>query len=389
MPQQVKIMNNRLKKFFLPIGVVIIALFISLISGELMMRLLLTPQPIPAPPLPGTIDPYLPNPYIVRARPYFYFHIPNASYTQARAGYKVQYTINARGFRGPGPAASTEEGRKRLVVIGDSIAEGHGNELEQAFPALLNEHLQSSGWEVMNAGVQGASPIYYVTNAERYLALEPNAVLLLLYENDLREDRVREMNYFKLPYLDDAENILQPSLPHSPPMSYLLLAVTRLRRKLFLSPLEQLIADNKKQTEQNSEYRPSPKADPFLIAPASLKECWQLSQSYLDYLTDIFEQHGTQLLVANLSIHAVRPESKSGRQDYARTVDGYASTWAERRRLPFLSLLPVIRQAFQEKPASEVIIKGDGHPTAETHTRIEATLRPWLLQNLINRADAP
>ncbi len=345
------------------------------------MRFLLKPQLLPSPPPPSMVDPYQPNPYIAQTRPYFYFHIPNAVYTQARAGYQVRYAINARGFRGPEPAVKAS-GVKRLVVIGDSIAEGHGNEFEQTFPYLLNKHLRNKGWEVVNAGVQGASPIYYAANAERYLALQPDAVLLLLYENDMREDRVRETIYFKLPSLDDADRILQPSAQYSPPWSYLLLALTRLRHSFLLSPLERLIANNKKQTERNKEYQPSPNADPFLISAASLDECWRLSETYLDYLAAVLHQRGVRLLVANLSIHAVRPGSSTARQTYARTLDERASAWAGRRRLPFLSLLPVARQAFAEQRAAEVIITGDGHPTAATHARIEAALRPWLLRHL-------
>lgn len=363
-------------------GVVAIPLALLLVSGEITTRLLLKPQLVPAPPPPSAVDPYLPNPYIVQTRPYFYFHIPNAVYTQARAGYQVQYVINARGFRGPEPTVPKKSGTKRLVVIGDSIVEGHGNKFARAFPALLNEHLQSSSWEVVNAGVQGASPIYYATNAERYLALQPNAVLLLLYENDLREDRVRETIYFKLPSLDDADAILHPLAQHGLPWSYLLLSLTRLRRNFLCSPLERLIASNKKQTEANAEYQPSPKADPYLIAPASFDQCWQMSASYLDYLADVLQQHGVQLLVANLSLYTVRPDSSRARQIYGQAVDKHISAWARQRQLPFLSLLPMAHQAFAEQRIAEVMIPGDGHPTAAMHARMEATLRPWLLQQL-------
>lgn len=375
-------MNSGRRKFLFYAGVIAMPLLVFLILGEIAMRFLLKPQMVPASPPPGKVDPYRPNPYIVQTRPYFYFHIPKAIYTQARAGYQVRYAVNARGFRGPEPAVSKKNGGRRLVVIGDSVAEGHGNDFEKAFPYLLNEHLRSAGWEVVNAGVQGASPIYYAANAERYLALQPDAVLVLLYENDLREDRVRETIYFKLPYLDDADSILQPSLQRSLPWSHLSLALTRLRRNFLLSPLERIIAGNKKRTEKTKEYQPASKADPFLISPASLDECWNASQTYLDYLADVLQRHGVQVLAANLSIHAARPGSSTERHAYARAVDERASAWAQKNKLPFLSLLPVIRQAFQEETAAEVMIRGDGHPTGETHARIEAALRPWLLRHL-------
>jgi acyl-CoA thioesterase-1 len=47
--------------------------------------------------------------------------------------------------------------RKRIVVLGDSLAAGLGVEREQAFPALLQDRIDSRGWnyEVVNAGVSG------------------------------------------------------------------------------------------------------------------------------------------------------------------------------------------------------------------------------------------
>ncbi|MCI5144002.1 MAG: SGNH/GDSL hydrolase family protein, partial [Candidatus Electrothrix sp. AR3] len=215
------------------------------------MRFLITPQMIPAPPSPDSIDPYQPNPYILQARLYFYFHIPKAVYTQARADYQVEYAINTKGFRGPEITIPKTEGIRRLVVIGDSIVEGHGNAFTKTFSYLLNDHFRNTGLEVVNAGVQGASPIYYATNAERYLSLQPDAVLIMLYENDIREDRIREAAYFKLPHIDDVDSILRSSSKSRMPLSYFYIALTRLHRNFILSPLERLIARNRKYVGMN------------------------------------------------------------------------------------------------------------------------------------------
>ena len=63
-------------------------------------------------------------------------------------------------------------------------------------------------YEVLNAGVQGASPIYYALNSTRYIDLKPDTIVLLLYENDLWEDRVRELNYEALPSFYDTKKIM-------------------------------------------------------------------------------------------------------------------------------------------------------------------------------------
>jgi hypothetical protein len=47
-----------------------ITLIFLLFIGELIARVGVISQGIPQPPPPSTIDPYQPNPYIVKMRPY-------------------------------------------------------------------------------------------------------------------------------------------------------------------------------------------------------------------------------------------------------------------------------------------------------------------------------
>ncbi|WP_417908997.1 SGNH/GDSL hydrolase family protein [Candidatus Electronema sp. PJ] len=346
------------------------------------MRFLVTPRFIPPPPLPRTIDPYQFNPYIVQTKPYFYFHIPKAAYIQARSAYRVQYVINSRGFRGPEIILPKPVTVKRLLVVGDSIVEGHGSEFSNTFTHLLGAHLGRADWEVVNAGVQGASPVYYAANAERYAALEPDAVLLMLYENDLWEDRERELAYFHFPSLDDADRILYPTAESRRPLSYFYAGLTRLRRNLLRSPLEQLIADHQKALKQTNEFQAAVGKGPFALPSALVDRYWQMSQEYLNYFATYLQQRKVKLLITHLSVHSVQPKSGLSALNYANSVDHHASRWAKEKKLPFFSLLPMMHQAFKEKKVAELIIKGDGHPTSNTHARIEAALRPWLQQHL-------
>jgi hypothetical protein len=102
-----------------------------------------------------------------------------------------------------------------------------------------------------------------------------------------------------------------------------------------------------------------------------------MSQPYLDHVVTVFHNHHLQLFVANLSTRALQPNSPY--QDHAYHLDSRVAAWAQAKDVPFLSLLPVITQAYKEKPISEILIEGDGHPTPATHTLIEAALKPWLL----------
>lgn len=54
-------------------------------------------------------------------------------------------------------AQSVEGGKKRIVVLGDSITAGYGLQREEAYPALLQKKVDEAGlaYEVVNAGVSG------------------------------------------------------------------------------------------------------------------------------------------------------------------------------------------------------------------------------------------
>lgn len=54
-------------------------------------------------------------------------------------------------------AQGAESGKKRVVVLGDSITAGYGLQREEAYPALLQKKVDEAGlpYEVVNAGVSG------------------------------------------------------------------------------------------------------------------------------------------------------------------------------------------------------------------------------------------
>ena len=360
--------------------VVLIPLTIFFILAESMARLLAPSRVLPDPPPISTIDPYQPNPYIIKMRPYLYSYIPGSTYIQARSSYQVKYEINTQGFRGPEIPYKKPEGLKRLLVIGDSIVEGHGNEFTQAFPYLLGENLQSSGWEVINVGVGGASPIYYAANMDRYLSLHPDAVLIVIYDNDIFGDRIREVEYFDLPFLDDADKLLgQSTIADVLSISRFYTVVRReWQKRISNTPVEQIAAQNRVNWAVFQEQLDLFKASPELASTSFVDQQWHMSQPYMDYVVTLFHKHNVQVFVTNLSIRA----PNFPYYVHIRHFDEQISAWTKEKQLPFLSLLPVMAQAYEEKQPAEIIIVDDSHPTPEIHAMIETVLRPWLLQYL-------
>lgn len=72
---------------------------------------------------------------------------------------------NSLGFRDASPRRvdpANKAGKKRVLIMGDSFAEGVGVPQEETFPALLQDKL-GGGFEVLNAGVASFSPkLYYL-----------------------------------------------------------------------------------------------------------------------------------------------------------------------------------------------------------------------------------
>src|ERR1700757_4287567 len=111
---------SRISCLLIRAGTIGLAVFVAILGGELLCRLALR-RDVGIPPPQAKIDPYGANPYIKSARPYGYFHIPNAQYIQSRLpSYEVSYAINSLGFRGPEFAFRPPSGTKRLLVVGDS-----------------------------------------------------------------------------------------------------------------------------------------------------------------------------------------------------------------------------------------------------------------------------
>jgi hypothetical protein len=186
-------------------------ILVTFAIGELLARLFLPVYRLPDPPAPRAIDPYKQNPYIVYTRPYLQVYLPGAVYESARSSFRIPYQINRQGFRGPAVKPRHGARLNRLLVIGDSIVEGHGVGLDGIFTQILGDNLSEFGWEVINAGVTGASPIYYAANVPRYLSLQPDAALIVIFENDLTEDRLVESRFFSLPLIDDGDKLLMDS----------------------------------------------------------------------------------------------------------------------------------------------------------------------------------
>jgi acyl-CoA thioesterase I len=89
----------------------------------------------------------------------------------------------------PAPAAAAApapDGRKPLVVFGDSIAAGYGLDAGQSFPDDLQKKLDAQGlnWRVVNLGISGDTTEGGVARMNSATSLKPGIVILELGGND-------------------------------------------------------------------------------------------------------------------------------------------------------------------------------------------------------------
>lgn len=103
-------------------------------------------------------------------------------------GFAEVHRLNLYGFRGPDFAIAAPRGRRRLLVVGDSVTEGQGASESATIPAELGRALDrdGEGAEVLNLGVVAATLPHLAALARDATALlRPTDVVLVVYANDL------------------------------------------------------------------------------------------------------------------------------------------------------------------------------------------------------------
>jgi hypothetical protein len=116
---------------------------------------------------------------------------PGSSARIARSEYDVEVAINPHGLRGPDRPYEKGPSTKRVLILGDSFAEGYYVEEGETVRALLEGELQRSlpGAEVLNGATAGYSTdqeyLFYTSEGVRY---RPDLVLLFVFSNDLPDN---------------------------------------------------------------------------------------------------------------------------------------------------------------------------------------------------------
>lgn len=79
-----------------------------------------------------------------------------------------------------------QDSKKRIVFFGDSITAGYGINMENAFPALIQEKIKEAelNYEVVNAGLSGETTAGGLNRIDWILRAKPDVFVLELGGND-------------------------------------------------------------------------------------------------------------------------------------------------------------------------------------------------------------
>src|SRR5206468_467015 len=100
---------------------------------------------------------------------------------------------------------------------------------------------------------------------------------------------------------------------------------------------------------------------PYIVASSLFDIEWEMSAAYLDYVVEELGRRNVRLVVAYLSLHNLHATISKEVRRHALTLNEKISAWADKRRVPFLSLVPAISE-LSEASLTRLILANDGHP---------------------------
>ncbi len=334
-------------------------------------------------------------------------HIPHArGYYRSPVGeFETEILMNSHGMRDHEFSVERPTGVSRLLVLGDSVAEGAQVSLEETFPKCLEtvlNRVRPGRWQVLNASVSSYSPApEYLYLKERGVLFDPQWVVVVFSFNDVTDDH----QYYKTAILDEEglpvklpadEEALQTAthsteITNGTPMRTAVNNYLRERLRTYRSLAE---GYHRFQMRRGTVafggiapprgYRPeNPLTEnPFAIFKETLSEeeedAWQLSERLLASIGRLCRARRTKflLVIAPPGNQVDKEQWKVGKKWWGFSHEDVITSTAMQRRLialgkregfAVLDLLPFLRQ---EAQAAKLYFDFDGHWTARGHLKV-------------------
>jgi len=112
--------------------------------------------------------------------------------------FSVSVSISAQGLRDKAYPFERVEGKRRLLVLGDSFGWGFGVEQSEIFSEVLERNHPE--WEIINASVSGyGTDQEFLYLKERGFQFKPDVVLVLFFENDFYDNNEQVLYWYPKP----------------------------------------------------------------------------------------------------------------------------------------------------------------------------------------------
>lgn len=125
---------------------------------------------------------------------WLWLHEANSKVEYSAQEFDYEIRTNEVGFRDK-RIKKKQPGNYRIVAVGDSFTEGIGAPADSSWPALLENRLSKSfqqEFDVLNAGVFGSDPFYYVMLFDSIITkLNPDLVVVAINSADLLDVKFR------------------------------------------------------------------------------------------------------------------------------------------------------------------------------------------------------
>lgn len=268
--------------------------------------------------------------------------------------------------------------RRRLLVLGDSFAEGIGIDYEDTFVGRMASALRPQGIEILNGGVASYSPIIYLVQTRQLIeevGLRFDEAIVCLDVSDIPDETVYGLDaagHVVSRYDDDERAAPQRQAPAAPGGSWIETNTTLLRA------FDRAITWRR---DRGTDRAPEDRwaigqetglwtVDPGLFEKKRAAAGLERAQEHMDALASLLASRGIPLSVV------VYPWPV---QVYRRDLDSIqVRTWrvfCERRGVRFVDLFPLFIGA---EDAAAVLdrdyIAGDVHWTKEGHLRVAEAL---------------
>lgn len=176
---------ERIRSLMSHMLLVLASILVALLIGEIILRSL-GYRPLQSVPPPE-------EPFLTHHPLFGWYHVPNSDHIFRRAPFSVRVRINNMGLRDSTYSYAQTDGRKRILILGDSFAWGFGVEQHEMFSERLEANLENI--DVINAAVTGYSTDQELLWLEHEgIKYNPNVIVLSLVGNDI------PMNDFNLVY---------------------------------------------------------------------------------------------------------------------------------------------------------------------------------------------